>query len=433
MTVHPADLLVYAGGACLERYGRLWRVLRPADRGGEEWAPTVTRATAGTVLDRGGLLRSVASGVPRVSWLDLDGDGVRRPCLLVEAARTQVAANPAAPASWTDDGTPVVTTGQTDPFGSAVAVRLEDNDAGQNEGKLTPCTFTGDGTKCVAALVRAGTAAAIEVTLTDATAATNRHRVTVTWNGGTTAPTLATAEGAGTLFTPIPVYDPAGTLWWLIPVGVASVVAANTNNLRVTATTAGTGTFYLAGANAWNAVYPTSWQGASLGTRNADAITLPFYVAPSEDLTVYTVLARPAHADYSGTLGSFPAVWGIAKYGSRPNLGLNFDSPARELQARIVNGSGTASWVEVAVAAGARLTATVQFDASAGAVRSNQGAGWSSWSSSPVGALSAWGASTLYLGDGGETATADYLGGGLYALLVARGHYEPSDFTDWLP
>jgi hypothetical protein len=66
-------------------------------------------------------------------------------------------------------------------------------------------------------------------------------------------------------------------------------------------------------------------------------------------------------------------------------------------------------------------------------VRSNQGAGWSAWSSSPVGALTAWGASTLYLGDGGETVAADYLGGGLYALLVARGHHEPADFTAWLP
>lgn len=433
MTVSPADLLVYAGGACLERYGRLWRVTRPVDRGGEELAPTFTRATVGTVVDRGGIMRSVESGTPRVSWLDLDGDGVRRPCLVVEAARTQLAPNPQAPNSWTDIGTPVVTTGQTDPWGGTAAILVEDNDAAGAEGKYTVPTFTGNGVKVVTFAVRAGTAATVGLGIYASNVTTWRHFVKVTWNGSS-APTLETQVGTGTLYDPVSVVDAAGATWWLISFSVDAVVASDTNEMWVIAGVLNTvtGTFYLAGGNAWNAVYPTSWQ-ATAAARNADAITLPFYVAPSEDLTVHAVLARPAHADYSGTLGTYPAVWGIAKYASRPNLGLNFDSPARELQARIVDGSGSASAVDVAVAAGSRLTATVQFDASTGAVRSNQGAGWSSWSSSPVGALTAWGAATLYLGDGGETTTADYLGGGLYALLVARGHYEPSDFADWLP
>jgi hypothetical protein len=221
----------------------------------------------------------------------------------------------------------------------------------------------------------------------------------------------------------------------MINFSVDSVAAANTNEMWAIAgtTNAVTGTFYLAGANAWNAAYPTSWQGASLGTRNADVCTLPFYLGADEDLTIYAVVARPSHADYTGDLGAFPAIWGISKFASRPVLGLNFDHPARELQARVVNGSGVASVVDVALAAGARLSVTVQYDGSAGSVRSNQGTGWSAWSTSPLGELTAWGATTLYLGDGGETAIPDYLGGGLYAILVARGHYEPSDFTGWLP
>ena len=52
--IAPADLLLYAGGACLEKYGRLWRVTRPADRLGEEGAPTFSRASTQTYTDRDG-------------------------------------------------------------------------------------------------------------------------------------------------------------------------------------------------------------------------------------------------------------------------------------------------------------------------------------------------------------------------------------------
>jgi hypothetical protein len=212
------------------------------------------------------------------------------------------------------------------------------------------------------------------------------------------------------------------------------VVAANTNRLYAQCgpSTADTGTFYLAGGNAFDAVYPTSWQGASLGTRNADVLTMPFYAGAADDLTIHAVLARPTHADYSGTLSVWPTVWGITKYATRPNMGLHFDSPAREFKSVVTGSSGGPGQVDVAIAAGDRLTCTVQYDASAGTVRQNQGSGWSAASNATT-PFTAWGSSILYLGDGGETPATTYLDGGLYALLIARGLHEPADFTEWLP
>lgn len=431
MTVHPADLLVYAGGACLERYGRLWRVTRPADRGGEEAAPTFTRATAGTVLDRDGILRSVASGGPRVSWLDLDGDGVRRPCLLVEDARTNLIAESEDLNSWTKNGTPVVTDDAAT-YGSLHLALVNDDDAGVTEYITTDPGLTGNAVKAVSWFMRAGTSTEVGISLRDETAAANRLQLTVAWSGGVPTPTV----DVGTLLK-MTLVDSVTKLY-RFECQTTSCTAANTHRLYLNptlATASLTGTVYAGGFQVENAPFPSSYiptDGATV-TRNADVFTLPFYVAPSANLTVHAVLPRPAHADATGTLGVFPQVWGVAKYASRPNLGLNFDSPAREFQARITDSIGASSAVDAAIAAGARLTVTVQFDATTGTVRSNQGAGWSSWSSTPVGALTAWGASTLYLGDGGETVATTPLGGGLYALLVARGAYEPADFTDWLP
>jgi hypothetical protein len=49
-------------------------------------------------------------------------------------------------------------------------------------------------------------------------------------------------------------------------------------------------------------------------------------------------------------------------------------------------------------------------------------------------AFTAWPSSKVWIGAGHAGVPADgMLGGGLYALLVARGLHEPSDFTEWLP
>jgi len=280
MTIAPADLLAYVGGAALERYGRLWRVTRPADRGGEEGAPAFTRATVGVYIDRDGVLRNAASGVPRVTWLDLDGDGVREPYLLSEPTRTQLITSPEDFSAWGVIGTPSRTSGQADPRGGTGAYLLEADAV--DEGVIHSADFTGDGEKVVSLRLRAGTAAVSRVQVWDATAGggTDRHSVSVTW--ATLA--VATIAGTGTNY----VLKPLGGGWYRLAFSVAGVVADNDNQLRIFAAGGGaTGTVYIYGANAWDASVPSSYQGPSLATRNADLISLPLGVGTRARLSLY--------------------------------------------------------------------------------------------------------------------------------------------------
>src|SRR5690606_20419173 len=56
------------------------------------WAGgTFSRASSAWYIDRTGTLREVAPDVPRIEWLDLDGDGVREmPTVLLEPAATNL-------------------------------------------------------------------------------------------------------------------------------------------------------------------------------------------------------------------------------------------------------------------------------------------------------------------------------------------------------
>jgi hypothetical protein len=81
---------------------------------------------------------------------------------------------------WTSVGTPVVTTGQVDPFSGTRATLIEDNDGAAEEGKYRVVAFTGDGTKVIALTITQGTATATEFGIYDLTAAGWLHRVLAT-------------------------------------------------------------------------------------------------------------------------------------------------------------------------------------------------------------------------------------------------------------
>lgn len=91
MSVNPRDLLFYAGGECLQRFGTL--VWRP--RLSHDLVPTFTRSgSVGPFIGSDGVLRQASANRPRIEWVDLDGDGVREtPGLLLEQARTNALLN----------------------------------------------------------------------------------------------------------------------------------------------------------------------------------------------------------------------------------------------------------------------------------------------------------------------------------------------------
>lgn len=383
--------------------------------------PSFSRSTAGgAVIDRNGRLRTPVHSQPRFEMVDLDGDGIREtPGLLIEPQRTQICPNPQTPASWTDLGTPILTTGQSDPWGTSVALLIEDNDGAVSEGKLQNITFTGDGTKAFTVAVRAGTATLVNLNLQDVTAGfVNRANAQVSWNAGNAAPTVTITGGSGSAFPAVGVFDPAGNLWWLVSFSADGIIAANANRLLVAVPAPNTGTFYLAGANAWNFEFPSSWIATDATVRNADDFTAPLslsaFNASDDDVTVYAQLARPSHYDAIGALAVNQGLFMLST--TVPRIGIQYGASSRQYLLNI-DTAGTDAQASASLPAGVKQEICAQFTdlAVAGKVRADTGSGFGSFSST-ASPLTALGDTTLRLG-----RYLDYVGGPLIEFKIARG------------
>lgn len=385
--------------------------------------PTFVRATAGgAVIDRNGRLRTPVHSQPRYEMVDLDGDGIRETAgLLIEPQVTQLCPNPQTPDSWTNFGTPTVTTGQPDPWGGSAAILIEDDDAGNSEGKAVNVPFTADGEKVAIFAVRAGTLSAIRCRVFDTTAAATRHDVVVTWNGGTAAPTVTTNAGSGSIFPSVGVFDTAGNLWWLIMISATGIIAANNNQVQAFSGPLGTGigTFYFAGANAWNSALPTSWVATAATVRNADdltsAIDFASFNANDDDLTLYVRLARPPHYDAAGALPTNPGLCLLST--TVPRIGIQYGASARQYLVNI-DTAGTDAQASAPLPSGTGQEICAQFVdlAVGGKVRVDTGSGFGAFSSTAT-PITALGDATLRIG----RYVAEYLGGVVLDFKLARG------------
>ncbi len=128
---------------------------------------TITRASTGTRRDRLGVLGSFATNLPRLHWVDPDGDGIfEEPRLLMEGARTNVCLRSEEidnNTSWASVNTPGITANDaTAPDGATTADRINDDDAGLFEGRQQDITVTDDSTAWTTSVfVQAGTSPSI--------------------------------------------------------------------------------------------------------------------------------------------------------------------------------------------------------------------------------------------------------------------------------
>lgn len=252
-----------------------YKIVLDYQGGGSLNGATFARTSAAMRHKRRQKLESIAAGIPRADWIRNPTTGLYEPHTLVESARVQLVTNPENFGAWTQTGTPGVTGGQADPAGGTAAYLLDDNDAASVEEIYQAVGFTGDGTKAAAVFLKGGTSLESELAIRDQTAGVLRHQVKVLWTAGSGVPALSTISGAGLLF---PVRD-AGYGWWRCLFNADNIVAANTNALRIrptSATASAVGTVFAFGANAWNHIYPATYQGPSLGTRQPDSMTWPF-------------------------------------------------------------------------------------------------------------------------------------------------------------
>lgn len=235
-------------------------------------AATVTRATAATRRGKPSTSMAAAIGASDVAGVlrDRHYEGALRTTLL-EALRAQLVTDPENFGAWTAIGTPILTSGQVDPFGGTAAYLLNDDDAVTVvEGIFQVVTFAGNATKAFSVFLKQGTSDDSSIEVWDNTALVDRISIKVTWTAG--VPSMAITAGAGTLF---PVENWGGG-WYRLPFAANGVIAANATRLYLyptQQTNTDTGTTYFFGANAWNATFPSSYQGPSLTTKNADVFS----------------------------------------------------------------------------------------------------------------------------------------------------------------
>ena len=229
------------------------------------------------------IVATAGTGVARTShYVTPTGASAPIQTLLLEPQRTNLCIRSEEFDTWTNISTCNVTANAVvAPDGTTTADLLSSTVTGSSRGQTV--TFTGDGEKAIALYLKAGTSALTQVRLLDTTASVFRHTVAVTWVAG--VPSLSTVAGAGTLY---PV-EALANGWYRILFSATGVVAANVNQLRVQPDPAtGTGNVYAWGAQAENAIVPSSYikTQATTVTRNADSLYFPF-TAPPQGMTVY--------------------------------------------------------------------------------------------------------------------------------------------------
>ena len=161
---------------------------------------------------------------------------------------------------WLNLGTPTITTGQADPYGTTNATLIGDDDAAALEGKQLPTgliPFTGNAVKTLAFFCKANTAPENLIELRDQTASVNRMACTITWQLG--IPVISAVTG--TLLRVIPYNNG----WWRLLFQTTAVTAANahTINVRIGPSVGSTGNTFFFGFNAWDAAVCGPYRGPS--------------------------------------------------------------------------------------------------------------------------------------------------------------------------
>lgn len=129
---------------------------------------------------------------------------------------------------WTAVGA-VVSSGYTDPFGGAAAYVLQDDDGAAIEYVKKIVAFSGDGTQWIYGCFRQNTTDQTALGLfqvVDETASVERGGASLTFSGSTLE---ASIYGSATQVVQVDI----GDSWYFVAAEVPSVVAANTNSLRI--------------------------------------------------------------------------------------------------------------------------------------------------------------------------------------------------------
>lgn len=420
MAVQPGQLLVYAGGEALSRFGTFLK--RTSRR--DEVIETHSRSSVGWARTRSGILVPWEANVPRVTWVDTDGDGVPdKAAYLLEGARENLIDDQDL-TTFSTTGTPTVTGGQSDPAGGTDAFLVEDDDGGSVESIREVVSFTGDALKAVAVHLKEGTsppASGTMVLLRDTTAGANRLDATVTWANGGPAVSMTDGVHLATL-----EYTDG---WYRLLFQTESVTAANGNQFQLhpAGTTAETGTVFAFQPQVEDARFPSSDTptSGSTVTQATDALFFD-YTADPQAMSVYT-----KHVEMGTALTNFARLWSIGGTNNDPSLQVFADSSVAQYRFRIDDGSNNGAQTAANTVAIGDVVETLVTVTSSGtatlSVAVNGGSTVSSSSDSIPALPQQWAAARLYLNNNGSSNEGH---NAFIGLKVALGVHSLADMRE---
>lgn len=288
------EIILYAGGAALQRYGTLvWRQQTPR-RGGEQIAYASTRAggTKYTMAGDGTIIPAAAS-IPAVEWIDLDTStqtGARDAVLNLSDFNTaNLVTNTTDFSLWTVSGTPVVTGSQPDPFGGTGAYTVSDDDAGVAEFIHETVTSAGSGSRMIGLHVRSNTSSACQIQLQDTTAPAVRGSLTLAFDAN------------GDIQSGFPVgfvrliRGTNNRPWFWVMFEASGWIGANTNRIEIYpagTTASSTGAIDVYGAYAANMDSLEGWSLYHGATPNADSFSIPMPSSPQAEQYYHKFIER---------------------------------------------------------------------------------------------------------------------------------------------
>lgn len=227
---------------------------------------TFTRSTTGTYVNSAGVITSAAINEPR-----FDYDPVTRALkgLLIEEQRTNlVLQSQDFATTWVTSGSLTIATNTTtSPDGTITADTVSATTTASY--CFQDIIFSADGTKAYSIFLKAGTSGRSRIIIRDQTAGISRGDAVITWTGGVPSVVMSLGSLQG-----IQAYANG---WYRLQVIVDSVVAANSNQIRILPDhVAGTGSLIVWGAQVENAAFSTSYipTTTATATRAADLASM---------------------------------------------------------------------------------------------------------------------------------------------------------------
>jgi len=434
--VFPKDILLRVGARTLQRHGVL--AVAGSRRGLVDVPITFSRAdasTCATYIDRDGILRLAAANVPRIEWVDLDGDGIREtPGLLLEGSRTNLCLQSEAfGTTWTDIATPVVTS-NTDvaPDGATTADTITDDNAAAFEGRQQVFTVANDSLPHV-----------FFIFVKKTTAATNTFGFNLSLSGGTgVASTPRLNTNSGVVSSGFDTQAISVGNYWLFVSRVTNNTTGNTTLTLSVYPASGTnsgsnpgaddvaaqGSAVVWGAQLEKAAFRSSYIKTTTAAviRAADSLTLPFNFGPL-DTTILARFARPAWADPAIDIGFFPGIYSLGN-GVEPHLQAYRLQTAAQYQVAVSTPGADSFSPSANIPAGATQTLAAQFKnlTTAGQAAHDSGSSYGAFGSAAAAFSTFGGAQTLSVGR--RVAGSEFYGV-LLDILITRGLFSLAEMT----